>query len=219
MNERGEIRFLPDPAGGPAGVDGPVKSIQAAELELPSDYLEANWRPASLERLARAYWNYLERISLGALRVRYEPAARTVMLFGALPLLRFRRPSYEIALGLGQVTWRIERGALVAPTGRGRGFLRISIRRLQDAEQETAPTPGRSRVRVNAEVSNFYPGLRLSGPLTRLGAWIYNQTQWRIHVLVTRGFLRSLARLELPPSRVGALSEDERDQLLGPASR
>ena len=38
-----------------------------------------------------------------------------------------------------------------------------------------------------------------------LGRWIYEQTQLRIHVIVTHAFLRSLANLELEPSRVGAL--------------
>ena len=54
---------------------------------------------------------------------------------------------------------------------------------------------------VSAEVANFYPGLRVGGPLARVGAWIYNQTQMRIHVFVTHGFLRSLANLELPASK------------------
>lgn len=204
MASEAEIHLLPDPAGGPAGADGPVRSVQAAEFELPLDYLERSWHTEYLERLARAYWTYLERISLGALRVVYGPYSRTVVLLSRrLPLLRFRAPSYETAPGLGQVTWPIERGVLVAPAGRGRGCLRISIRRVEDP---TVPQ-GRALVRVAAEVANFYPGLRLSGPLTRLGTWIYNQTQARIHRLVTTGFLRSLARLELPPSQVGAMSE------------
>lgn len=204
MRPPAEIRLLPDPAGGPAEPEGPVKSVQEAELELPLSYLEENWRPESLERLARAYWAFLERISLGALKVRYGPASRTVTLFGRLPLLRFRRPAYAAATGLGQVTWRIEHGLLVSREGRGRGYLRITIHRLDDAPI----SPDRAVVRVSAEVSNFYPGLRLSGPWVRLGAWIYNQTQLRLHLLVTRGFLRSLARLELPSSRVGALRRD-----------
>ena len=33
--------------------------------------------------------------------------------------------------------------------------------------------------------------------------WLYQVTQSRIHVLVTYGFLRSLARLDLADSRVG----------------
>jgi hypothetical protein len=35
---------------------------------------------------------------------------------------------------------------------------------------------------------------------------VYRVTQLRIHVIVTHGFLRSLARLELEPSVVGALA-------------
>jgi hypothetical protein len=205
MRASAEIELLPDPAGGPAGPFGPVTSVQAAELELPPGWLEQTWRPSSLERLARAYWAFLERISLGLLRVRYTSSSRSItLLHRRLVLLRFRRPSYEIARGIGQVTWRIERGLLVAPDGRGRGYLRITVRRLE------GETPGGgSRVQVIAQVANFYPGLRLVGPIAKLGAFIYNQTQLRIHVLVARGFLRSLTDLDLPRSRVGALAEPD----------
>jgi hypothetical protein len=200
-----EIRLLPDPAGGPAGADGPVRTVQAAELVMPIDYLERSWQPEYLERLARAYWAYLERVSLGALRVVYAPDSRTVVLFSRrLPLLRFRRPAYVTGPGLGQVTWPIERGLLVSPMGRGQGQLRISIRRIE----EGAAPAGKARVLVSAEVANFYPGLRVGGPLARLGASIYNQTQMRIHVFVTHGFLRSLANLDLPPSKVGTYAPD-----------
>jgi hypothetical protein len=41
---------------------------------------------------------------------------------------------------------------------------------------------------------------------SRLGRWVYDQTQLRIHVIVTHAFLRSLANLELQESRTGALS-------------
>jgi len=193
---------LPDPGGGPAGSYGPVKTIQAAELELPTEILEELWRAENLERLARAYWAFLERFSLGLLRVHYTPSSRTVVLLSRrIPLLRFRRPSYEVAAGLGAVTWPIERGILVARRGRGRGRLRITVRRLEDR-----PAPeGREVVWVASEVANFYPGLRLGGPLVRFGAWLYNQTQMRIHVLVTHGFFRSLVNLELPDSRIGSL--------------
>jgi hypothetical protein len=49
-------------------------------------------------------------------------------------------------------------------------------------------------------VANFYPRIA-SG----LGRGIYNATQSRIHVVVTHGFLRSLAKLKLARSRVGSL--------------
>lgn len=202
MSSGAEIRVLPDPSGGPAGAFGPCRSVQAAELDVPTEFLERSWNVEYLERLARAYWAYIERFSLGLLKVAYEPAARTVVLFGRIPLLRFRKPEYATAPGLGQVTWPIERGLLVSPAGRGRGYLRVTVRRL---ERRPELPPDRESVLVTAAVANFYPGLRFSGPFTRLGAWIYNQTQLRIHVIVTHGFLRSLTKLELPESRVGAL--------------
>ena len=202
MKPGAEIRVLPDPSGGPAGPFGPVRSVQAAELDVPTDFLERSWNVEYLERLARAYWAYIERFSLGLLKVRYEPNARTVVLAGHVPLLRFRKPEYVTTLGLGQVTWPIERGLLVSPAGRGRGYLRVTVRRL---ERRPELPPDRESVLVTASVANFYPGLRFSGFFTRIGAWIYNQTQLRIHVLVTHGFLRSLTSLDLPESRVGAL--------------
>ena len=51
---------------------------------------------------------------------------------------------------------------------------------------------------VRTEVSNFYPLLRGSGRFARFGVRLYTATQLRIHVWVTQGFLRSLARLDLP---------------------
>ena len=45
------------------------------------------------------------------------------------------------------------------------------------------------------------------GWFSRIGRLIYNETQLRIHVLVTHAFLRSLANLDLVESTVGALGE------------
>jgi hypothetical protein len=196
---RARVRLLaerPDPVPW----SGPVRSLQEADLELPAAALEELWRPEYLERLAHAYWTYLRRTSLGLLRVAYEPNARSIVLLARpLVLLRFRRPEYVTAPGLGQVTWPIERGILVAAGGRGQGYLRIRVRRLTDGAEPVAV------VRVSAEVANYYPLLRLGGRAQRAGARLYNFTQLRTHVWVTRGFLRSLARLDLPPSPVGSL--------------
>jgi hypothetical protein len=175
---------------------GAVASVQEAEVTLPPELLDALWRPENLERLARSYWRYLNRVTLGLVRVVYGTDYRSVVLLSRrLPLLRFRAPEYETGPGRGQVTWTIERGLLVAREGRGAGFLRIGVSR-----------PAEESVRVQLEVRNFYPWLRGSGRFARFGAWLYAQTQLRIHVLVCNGFLRSLARLDLPPSRVGALA-------------
>jgi hypothetical protein len=63
-----------------------------------------------------------------------------------------------------------------------------------------AHTAREARVHVEVEVANFHPAIA-----SRLGRRVYNATQARIHVFVTRGFLRSLARLDLAESRVGSL--------------
>jgi len=164
-------------------------------------------RRPPLERLARTYWRYLSRISLGLLRVVYTESSRAIVLLGRpLVLLRFHAPEYETTPTRGSVTWRIDRGLLVAPSGRGRGWLRITVERPPDGEGSEVT------VRVSSEVSNFHPMLAASRPggrgglLGRLARWFYAVTQLRIHVVVTHGFLRSLARLELEPSVVGALS-------------
>jgi hypothetical protein len=180
---------------------GAVSSVQRAELDLPEATLERLWNPEHLERLARAYWQHLSRISLHLLRVVYEPSARVVvLLFRPLALLRFRAPDYEVEGDRASVTWPIERGLLVSREGRGQGYLRISVERVD------VPKPGEARLLVSAEVENFYPWLRGSGRFARFGTWLYGHTQVRIHEIITNRFLRSLANLDLPPSRVGALA-------------
>ena len=175
---------------------GAVGSVQEADVTLPSELLDRLWSAEYLERLASAYWRYLSRVTLGLVRVVYGPDYRTVVLLHRrLSLLRFHAPVYETGPGWGRVTWPIERGLLVAARGRGEGFLRIVVER-----------PAEETARVRLEVRNFYPLLRGGGRFARFGAWLYAQTQLRIHVLVCNGFLRSLARLDLPPSKVGALA-------------
>jgi hypothetical protein len=95
----------------------------------------------------------------------------------------------------GLVRWRIARGLLVARRGRGLGgYLQIEVRRSPPEGSGTA------RLHVEVEVANFYPAIAFG-----LSRRIYNATQSHIHVLVTHGFLRSLARLDLAESRVGRL--------------
>jgi hypothetical protein len=173
---------------------GAVRSVQSADLSLPEAALREMWSPIYLERLARTYWRFLTRVTLGVVRVKYADGERfVVLLFSPLKLLCFRAPEYELEGNRGIVRWRMERGLLVARAGRhGRGHLQIEVRRLPGDGQ------GGARVRVEVEVENFYPRIAAG-----LGRWIYNQTQSRIHVIVTKGFLRSLARLDLAESRTG----------------
>ena len=189
LGGRAVVRLLPPGPSAPIDPAGPLGSVQEAELTMEPAALERLWRPQNMERLARAYWRYLSRISIGLLRVVYSSdARRVVLLHPRLVLLRFRAPDFETGAGFGQVTWPIERGLLVAE--RGRGHLRITVRHLDDR-----------RVLIRSEVENFYPLLRGRGRFAHLGARFYGATQLRLHVLITRGFLRSLASLELPPPR------------------
>ena len=198
-----KVEVLPEEDQTPIAPDDAVQSTQEAEATLPPDMLEELWRQEYLERLARAYWRFLGKVSLGLIKVVYAPDSRTVVLVTRrLPLLRFHAPEYETGPKWGRVTWRIDRGLLVAREGRGQGFLRIEVRKLDE--------PG--RLHLSVSVQNFYPFIRGRGRFARFGAWLYGQTQVRIHRLVTFGFLRSLARLDLPPSRIGAL----RDELEAP---
>jgi hypothetical protein len=179
---------------------GPVTSRQEALVTLPRRELDRIWNPEYLERLARTYWRWLSKISLGLLRVVYTPTTRRIVLLTPpFTLLRFHAPEYETKPDCGVVTWRIDRGLLVAPPGRGKGFLRIQVTRPGETDGEDVTA------RVSSEVANFYPALGGWGWFAKIGAWIYRQTQLRIHVIVTNGFLRSLARLELVPSKVGQL--------------
>ena len=56
------------------------------------------------------------------LRVLYsEDAREVVFLGGPFVLLRFHKPEYELESDCGSVTWRIEKGVLVAPCGPRQG--------------------------------------------------------------------------------------------------
>jgi hypothetical protein len=180
---------------------GAMRSVQTADLLLSAQALNEIWSPAHLERLARTYWRFLTRVTLGLIQVRYTEAERfVVLLCRPLTLLAFSAPEYLLEADHGLVRWQIERGLLVARAGRhNKGHLQIDVRRLPAC----GPAGGSAQecLHVEVEVANFHPAIA-SGISLRL----YNATQSRIHVIVTHGFLRSLARLDLAESRVGRLA-------------
>jgi hypothetical protein len=190
-----DIRVLRDVDDSTAidGGTGAVRSVQSAEVTLPADRIDALWSQLYLERLARTYWRFLSRATLGVIRFFYTERERSVcMLHPRLKLLTFAAPEYQMDARRGVVRWRIVRGVLVARRGHGAdGYLEIDVQRRPAA-------PGEVAVHVEVEVANFYPTIASS-----LSRWLYANTQSRIHVLVTHGFLRSLARLDLAPSKVG----------------
>ena len=173
---------------------GAVRSVQKADLVIEREALEEIWTPPYLERLARTYWRFLTRATLGLIRVRYTEDERSVVLVARpLRLLSFHAPEYEMDRTRGLVRWRIARGLLVSRRGRdGGGYLKIEVSRTSGEDSS------HMRLHVEVEVANFYPSIA-----SRLGRRLYNATQSRIHVIITYGFLRSLARLDLAESRVG----------------
>ncbi len=188
------------------GGTGAVRSVQSAEVLVEESELRKIWAPAYLERLARSYWRFLTRATLGLIRVHYTDTERSVvLLFRPLKLLTFQAPEYEMGRSRGLVRWRIARGLLVAKRGHdGGGYLQIEVRRDRPLADEpaVAERPGEDATQVplhiEVEVANFYPSIA-----SRLSRRLYSATQSRIHVILTRGFLRSLARLDLAESRVG----------------
>jgi hypothetical protein len=179
--------------------DGSVTSRNTADVAVPTTELERMWNTEYLERLARTYWRFLTRVSLGLIQVEYGPDSREIVLVTKpFVLLRFFAPEYDTDSKSGTVTWRINKGFLVAPQGRGKGFLRISVELHDDPATEE-----QTELRVVSEVANFYPLLAGWGWWKRIGRVVYRLTQYTIHNIVTNAFFRSLATLDLAESRVG----------------
>src|SRR6059058_3072860 len=130
---------------------GAVRSIQAADVTLPAAELDRLWSPMYLERLARTYWRFLTRTTLGLIRVKYTERERYVcLLFRAFVLLSFQAPEYEMSATRGIVRWRIESGVLVSAQGRGgNGYLEIDVYRCDTESTDEA------RLHVEVEVANF----------------------------------------------------------------
>src|SRR3712207_6839779 len=76
--------------------DGSVTSRNIADVTIPVHELERIWKTEYLERLARTYWRFLTRVSLGLIQVEYGPDSREIVLVTKpFVLLRFFAPEYE----------------------------------------------------------------------------------------------------------------------------
>lgn len=173
---------------------GAVRSVQGADLTLPPDALEEIWSPMQIERLARTYWRFLTRCTLGLIRIKYDEDERAVVLLTRpFVLLRFHAPEYEMDADRAIVRWRIRSGVLVSRAGHDAdGHLQIDVQRCGPVDERT------ERIHVEVEVANFYPALA-----SAIARWFYKATQSRLHVIITHGFLRSLARLDFAESVAG----------------
>jgi hypothetical protein len=147
-----------------------------------------------LERLARTFWRFHTRVTLGLVRMIYSDTERSlVLLIRPLKLLTFALPEYELDAEHGLVRWQIEGGLLMAKRGHGaHGHLQIDVYRMPDKARDEA------LLKVKVEIANYHPAIASS-----LGRRVYRATQSRIHVLFALQFLRSLARLDLAESKVG----------------
>lgn len=183
--------------------DGAVRSIQGADVTLPEDTFEEIWKPVNLERLARTYWAFLSKCTLGLVRIEYGRAERHVVFVRSpLRLLSFHAPEYEVDADRGIVRWRIADGLLVAEPGRGAdGYLEIDVQRMEPVKA------GCARLHVDVTVANFYPAIA-----HWVSRFVYSNTQSRIHVIVAHGFLRSLAKGKLAESSVGYFNEQGEPQ-------
>jgi hypothetical protein len=184
--------------------NGAVRSVQQAKLALPEADLQRLWTPANLENLGATYWHFLTRVTLGSVQVLYSDTDRRVALFGisALTLLRFDPPEFELEETRAKISWQIQDGLLVASNGRAQGGLALEVRRDEPDDAAAAESDGGhlSELSIEVEVTNYYPAIA-----TRVGDFMYRNTQAFVHVLVTNAFLRSLASLELHESKVGRL--------------
>lgn len=196
------IELMPDPVRRGLAKSGGITCEQEAVVTVDRETFREIWTPSTLELLARAYWSYIQKRTLGAIRIASNGDAQTVVLFGRIPLLRFRPAVFSTADNLASVEWPIEKGLLVARDGRERGFLKIS------AEREPGGDEAMPKLKVSSAVSNFYPWIRGGGRFARIGTWIYSQTQLRIHIAVTKGFLRSLDELPDEVVRRGVDTQD-----------
>lgn len=186
-----------EPKSTTIATDGAVHSFQSARFELPSEELKRLWTPAQLENLGRTYWHFLNRFTLGLIRVLYDENERRLVLIGRrLTLLRFDAPSYSLNADRGRISWAIKDGLLVSRKGRSSGFLALDVRR--ESDDGTTAT-----LLIDVEVASFYPAIA-----TWLGRPVYRATQSFIHVVLSHAYLRSLASLRLQQSSVRRFPSD-----------
>jgi hypothetical protein len=191
--------------------DGAVRSVQTAEITLSAGDLERLWIVTNLQNLAKTYWRFLTRVTLGLVRVVYGHEERRVVLIARpLTLLRFAPPEYAGDGNHGHVRWAIRDGLLVAKAGRGTGRLALEVQRLGPENPDT----GREKLRIQVEVANFYPAIAAGFSMP-----VYKLTQSYLHVLVTHAFLRSLASLDLAQSHAGPFQFTTSEERVSTESR
>jgi hypothetical protein len=150
--------------------DGAVESEQRVDLDRPV----VEFSSAGAERLGRAYWREVRRLTLSAVRLCERDGSLELRLFGRGPaLLRFGRPAIEATAERAFCSYPIEGGLLAS---RAAGELAF----------EQTPSSMRSTIR------GFFPRLAArEGEPDWTGA-LYNQVQSRAHVAISRRYFARL---------------------------
>jgi hypothetical protein len=137
----------------------------------------------SAPELLRFYFEYLERCTLGLIRVAESAAGIEFILTpGGLVLIRFAPPLHEKADDREKTTLQIAGGLLVQPLECDRGQLDFMVERLA------------AGTRLTLQLSDYCPLLLGSSSPSRLRKWLYRLTQSYIHKVVTVRFLRMVYR-------------------------
>ena len=181
---------------------GAVRSVQSAEVVLPADRIDALWAPVYLERLARTYWDFLTRATSASSASTTPTASGSSACWSRGQAADVRRAGVRDGRLARRRALAHREAACSSPAAGARAT--ATSRSTSSARPARRARAG-SIVHVEVEVANFFPAIA-----STIGRWFYTHTQSRIHVLVTQGFLRSLARLDLAPSQVGAPGDASR---------
>lgn len=150
-----------------------MESEQRVALSAPV----VEFSSAGAERLGRAYWREVQRVTRRLIGVRDDGHSLELRMLGSGPvLLRFGRPRFEASEALASCTYPIEGGLLASrPAG----------------EISFAQTGG-SVPTVRSTIRGFFPRLAArEGEPDWTGA-LYNQLQSRAHVAISRRYFASL---------------------------
>lgn len=149
--------------------DGAVESEQRIALERPV----VEFTRAGAERLGRAYWSEVRRITGSLVRPRQRGSALELRVLGGPVLLRFGEPTIEASDTRAACSYPIL-GGLLASRAAGE----ITFEQTAGAMRST--------------IRGFFPRLAgREGEPDWTGA-LYNQVQSRAHLAVTRRYFRRL---------------------------
>ena len=155
--------------------DGAVESEQRVPLRAPVVEFSSD----GADRLGRAYWREVERVTRRLVRPRESNGSLELRLFGQGPvLLRFGRPVLKASKLLAECSYPIEGGLLAQ----------------RSAGEIVFAQYGGSEPTIRSTIRGFFPRLAArQGQPDWTGA-LYSHVQSRIHVAISRRYFARLIR-------------------------